>query len=48
VKTKHKWKDNIKVNLKDIGNGYIDWIHLVQHRAHTRDFVNMVMNCRFL
>jgi hypothetical protein len=28
-----KWEDNIKKNLREIGWGGIDWIHLTQDRA---------------
>jgi hypothetical protein len=36
---RHRWDDNIKVRIKEIG-----WIHVAQDRAHWRIFVNMVMN----
>jgi hypothetical protein len=27
-----RWEDNIKMHLRDIGWGGIDWIHLAQDR----------------
>jgi hypothetical protein len=26
---RRRWKDNVKVDLRDIGWGVLDWIHLV-------------------
>jgi hypothetical protein len=31
------WKDNIKMNLREMGLGDIDWIHLAQDRDLWRD-----------
>jgi len=28
----HKWEDNIKMDLKEMGGGVVDWIHLAQDR----------------
>jgi hypothetical protein len=41
---KHKWEDNIKMDLREIGFGDVDWIHLAQDRNRWRALVNMVMN----
>jgi hypothetical protein len=43
-RTRHRWVDNIKMDLREIGWGGIDWIDLVQDRDQWRAFVNMVMN----
>jgi hypothetical protein len=43
-RTRCKWKDNIKMDLREVGWGDMDWIHLAQDRDHWRDFVNTVMN----
>jgi hypothetical protein len=40
---KHKWKDNIKMDLKEIGREGLDWIHLAQNRDHWRAVVNTAM-----
>jgi hypothetical protein len=39
-----RWEDNIKVNLREMVFGGVDWIHLAQNRVSLRDYVNTVMN----
>jgi len=39
-----KWKDDIRVDLKEIGWEGVDWIHLAQDRDQWRGLVNTVMN----
>jgi hypothetical protein len=41
-----RWKDNIKVDLQEVGWGGMDWINLVQDRNRWRDLVSAVMNLR--
>jgi hypothetical protein len=41
---RHRWEDNIKMDLREIGFGDVDWIHLAQDRAQWWALVNMVMN----
>jgi hypothetical protein len=41
-----KWEDNIKMDLREIGWGGMDWIHLAQVRVQWRSLVNMAMNFR--
>jgi hypothetical protein len=36
--------DNIKMNLKELGWGCMDWIELAQDRDRWRAVVNAVMN----
>jgi hypothetical protein len=36
--------DNIKMDLQEVGCGYMDWIGLVQDRDRWRTLVNAVMN----
>jgi hypothetical protein len=31
---RHRWEDNIKLDLREIGIGEANWIRLVQDRAH--------------
>jgi len=43
---RHRWEDNIKINLKELGWGHImDWPGS-GHRDRRRAFVNAVMNVR--
>jgi hypothetical protein len=43
---RHGWVDNIKMNLRVIGWGSVDWIHLAQDRDKSRSLVDTVMNLR--
>jgi len=31
-KSRHRWVDNIRMDLQDVGCGYMDWIGLAQDR----------------
>ena len=42
----HRWEDNIKMNLQEVGCGDMDWFDLAQHRDRWRTLVNAVMNLR--
>jgi hypothetical protein len=44
---RHRWMDNIKMDLRETGWDGMDWIHLAQDRDQWRALVNMVMNLRF-
>jgi hypothetical protein len=41
-----RWEDNIKIDLREIGFGDVDCIHLAQDRDRWQALVNMVMNLR--
>jgi hypothetical protein len=41
---RRRWMDNIKMDLREIGWGGMDWIDLAQDRDHWRTLVNTVMN----
>jgi hypothetical protein len=41
---RHRWEDNIKVNLWEVGCRGMDWIELAQDRDRLRSLVNVVMN----
>jgi hypothetical protein len=43
---RHKWMDNIEMDLRVIGWHDMDLIGLAQIRNQWRDLVNMVMNLR--
>jgi hypothetical protein len=43
---RRRWEDNIRMNLRDIGWGGMDWIDMAQDRDQWRVFVNTVMNFR--
>jgi hypothetical protein len=43
---RHRWRDNIKMDLLEIGLSVVDWIGLVQDRYRWRALVNAVMNGR--
>ena len=42
-----RWKDNIKMDLQEVGWRSMDWIDLAQNRDRWKDLVNAVMNLRF-
>jgi len=39
--------DNIRMDLQEVGCGYMDWIGLAQDRDRWRILVSAVMNLRF-
>jgi hypothetical protein len=41
-----RWEDNIKMDLREIGFGDVDWIRWAQDRDRWRAVVNTVMNLR--
>jgi hypothetical protein len=43
-RNRRRWEDNIKMDLREIGFGGVDWINLAQDRDRWRALVNMVMN----
>jgi hypothetical protein len=43
---RHRWEDNIKMNLREIGIDGANWIRLDQDRVRWGDFVNTAMNLR--
>jgi hypothetical protein len=40
---RRRWEDNIKMDLREIGLGDVDWIHWAQDRDRWRALVNTVM-----
>jgi hypothetical protein len=43
---RHRWEDNIKMDLREIGCGDMDWINLAHDRDQWKALVNTVMNLR--
>jgi len=44
ARLRHRWVDNIKMDLQDVGLGGMDWIDLAQNREIKQALVNAVMN----
>ena len=45
-RSRRRWKDNIKMDLQEVGCGGMDWIELVEDRDWRRARVNAVLNVR--
>jgi hypothetical protein len=43
-----RWEVGIRINLREIGLGGVDWIRLSQNRDRWRTVVSAVMNLRVL
>ena len=43
---RRRWVDNIRMDLQEVGCGYMDWIGLAQDRDRWRTLVCAVMNLR--
>ena len=43
---RRRWVDNIRMDLQEVGCGYVDWIGLAQDRDRWRTLVSAVMNLR--
>jgi hypothetical protein len=41
---RHRWEDNIKMDLHEVGCGGMDWIEQLFDTDRWRDFVRAVMN----
>jgi len=44
---RRRWVDNIRMDLQEVGCGYMDWIWLAQDRDGWRTLVSAAMNLRF-
>ena len=44
---RHRWEDNIKMDIQEVGCVGMDWIELAQDRDRRRALVNAVMNLWF-
>jgi hypothetical protein len=45
---RRRWEDGIRIDLREIGLGCVDWIRLAQDRDRWRAVVSAVMNLRVL
>jgi hypothetical protein len=45
---RRRWEDGIKMDLREIGWGCVEWIQLAQDKDRWRAVVNAVMNLRVL
>jgi hypothetical protein len=43
---RRRWEDNIRMDLKEVGLGYEDWIRLAQDRDRWRTLVSAVSQLR--
>jgi hypothetical protein len=43
ARPKHRWKDNMKMDIKEIKREVMNWIQLAQDRVKWRILVNSVM-----
>ena len=41
---RHRWEDNIKMDLQEVGCEGMDWINVAQDRDRWRTLMNTVMN----
>ena len=41
---RHRWEDNIKMDLEEVGRGCGDWVELAQDRGRWQALVSTVMN----
>jgi hypothetical protein len=45
---RRRWEDGIRMDLREIAWGSVDWIQLAQDRDRWQALVNTVMNLRVL
>jgi len=43
-RSRHRWEDNVKMDIQEVGCGGMDWIDLVKDRDRWRAIVKAVMN----
>jgi len=43
---RYRWVDNIRMDLQEVGCGYMDWIGMAQDRDRWRTLLSAVMNLR--
>ena len=45
-KPEHRWKDNIRMDLKEVGISARNWVDSVQDRDYWKSLVNAALNLR--
>jgi hypothetical protein len=45
-RSRYRWEDDIKMDLQEVGCGYMDWIELAEDMDRFWALVNAVMNFR--
>ena len=45
-RSRHRWEDNINMDLQEVGGGCGDWMELAQDRDRWRALVSTVRNLR--
>jgi hypothetical protein len=43
---RHRWEDNVRIDLRKVEWEDVDWIHPAQGRDQLRALVNTIMNLR--
>jgi hypothetical protein len=43
---RHRWRDNIKMDLREVGYGSMNWLELAEDKDRWRGLVNVVTNSR--
>jgi hypothetical protein len=43
---RRRWEDNIRMDPRELGCGFVDWMELAQDRDRWRALVSAVMNLR--
>jgi hypothetical protein len=46
VKPRRRWEGNIKLDLREVGCGSMEWIDLPEDKDRWQTFANVVMNLR--
>ena len=42
-RSRHRWEDNIMIDLQEVGCGSVDWIGLAQNRDRWQALVNVIL-----
>jgi hypothetical protein len=42
-RSRHRWEDNIRIDLREVGCGCVDWMELAQGRDRWRALVSAVL-----